>query len=298
MSGLVLATACQERPLSPVDPSAAGPGDASLVHEVGLKWSPYVGVHIDGRAVDAYRDALVSLRRAGRLRGVRVEISQANQNPTDAVIKTLGGLGLELLALVGNEYLFEPRVEAEIDRLFSAYPEIRYFQIGNEVTTILSGVTMTIEEYMEVFRRVYDHVQTRHPGRAILLTDSTFGFFGARELETMARLGLADMDPDKVIIAVNAYDPASTDQYRGVLGGPLRRYRVWVTESGVSDPSLQVAFVLEKYPLLQDYLRAERIYWYTLWGGDSGAHTDFSLIKYPMNYPQYWRSPLFELLTK
>ena len=207
-----------------------------------------------------------------------------------------------MLGLVGNEYLFEQNVEAEIDRILVAYPEIRYFQIGNETTTILpsSGPTISIEQYMQVFRRIYDHVQSRHPERAILLTQSTFGccFYGPGELETMARLGLADMDSEKVIIAVNAYDPASADQYRGLLGGPLRKFRVWVTESGVSDPALQIAFVREKYPLLRDYLRAERVYWYTMWGGDSGSDTDFSLIKNPMNYPQYWKSPLFELLVQ
>jgi hypothetical protein len=299
---LAFGAACEERPLSSVAPSETGLVDATLVNEVGLKWSPYVGLHIDGRALDAYRDALTSLRRAGRLQGLRVEINKTNQNPSDAVIKSIGGLGLELLGLIGNEYLFDANIEQAIDGIFAAYPEIRYFQIGNETTTILpsSGPTITIEQYMQVFRRVYDHVQSRYPERAILLTQSTlgFGFYGSGELETMARLGLAEMNPEKVIIAVNAYDPESTDQYRGLLGGPLRKFRVWITESGVPDPDLHVAFVREKYPLLRDYLRAERVYWYTMWGGDSGSDANYSLIKNPMSYPNYWKSPLFELLVR
>ena len=283
-------------------PSPAGLVDPQLAEDVGLKWSPYVGVHIDGRAIDAYRDALSALRRVGRVSGLRVEINKSNQNSGDRTIKALGGLGLELLGLIGNEYLFEPDIEHEIDGILAAYPEIRYFQIGNEVTTILpsTGPTIGIEQYMVVFQRVYDHVQSRHPGRAILLTQSTLGsgLHGPGELETMAGMGLTEMDPGKVIIAVNSYDPESASQYSGLLGGPLRRFRVWVTESGVPDPALHIPFVREKYPLLRAYLRAERVYWYTMWGGDSGSLTDFSLIKNPTSYPNYWKSPLFELLVR
>jgi hypothetical protein len=300
---LFLGAACQEtKRLSPVAPGQAEVVDPLLVSEIGLKWSPYVGVQIDGRAIDAYRDALSLLRRAGRLNGLRVEISKVNQAAGDRTIKTIGGLGVELLALVGNEYLFEPNIEREIDAIFAAYPEIRYFQIGNEVTTILptTGPTMGIEQYMAVFQRVYDHVQNRHPDRAILLTQSTLGsgLYGPSELETMARMGLTEMNPERVIIAVNAYDPESASQYRGLLGGTLRKFRVWVTESGVPDPALHIPFVRERYPLLRDYLRAERVYWYTMWGGDSGSQTDFSLIKNPTSYPNYWKSPLFELLVQ
>ncbi len=285
--------------ISPAAPGATAPVEAAVAQEVGLRWSPYLGVHADLHALDAYRDALTALQRAGHLRGVRVEIHK--HEPTNPVIKAIGALGIELLGLVANEYLFEREIEREIDRIFSAYPEIRYFQIGNEVTTILppTGPTITIEEYAAVLQRVYDHVQARHPGRAVLLTQSSLGsgLRGPVELETLGTLALARMDPHKVIIAINAYDPQGVSQYRGLLGGPLRSFRVWVTESGIADPALHIAFVHERYPLLRQYLRAERIYWYVAWGGDSGPHTDFGLIKQPGRYPDYWRSPLLELLT-
>jgi hypothetical protein len=297
---LAVSFACRDGDrLSPVSPGGSGAVDAGLAQEVGLRWSPYVGVHADLGAMSAYRDELTALQRAGRLRGVRVEIHR--HEPTNPVIKAIGGLGIELLGLVANEYLFEPDIEREIDRIFGAYPEIRHFQIGNEVTTILppTGPTITIEEYAAVFQRVYDHVQARHPGRAILLTQSSLGsgLRGPVELETLSTLALARMDPQKVIVAINSYDPLSVSQYRGLLGGPLRSFRVWVTESGVPDPSLHIPFVHERYPLLRQYLRAERIYWYVMWGGDSGPDTDFSLIRQPGRYPHYWRSPLLELLT-
>lgn len=300
---LLACTGCDQRVrLSPVEATETGTFDPALVQDVSLKWSPYIGVHITGEAAQAYRDALTVLLRSGRVQGVRVEISRSNQNPTDPMIKSIGRLGVELLGLIGNEYLFLPDIEQQIDRIFAAYPEIRYFQIGNEVTTILpsGGPTITIDEYMIVFKRIYDHVRRQHPGRAVLLTQSTLGFgvYGPSELERMIHLGLADLDPDRVIVAINAYDPESASQYRGLLGGSLRPFRVWVTESGVADPTRHIPFVQEKYPLLRNYLRAERVYWYVMWGGDAGSDSEFSLIKNPASFPNYWKSPLFQVLAE
>lgn len=298
---LCATTACHDgTTLSPNAPTTGGSATVELARDVHQKWSPYVGVHITGDARLAYLDALSRLQRAGRLRGVRVEISRS-QPLGDPLIRAIGGLGVDLLGLIGNEYLFEANIEREIDRIFAAYPEIRYFQLGNEVTTILpaTGPTITIEEYMAVFRRVYDHVQSRHHGRAVLLTQSTLGsgLRGPAELELMATSLFPGMDRNAVIIAVNAYDPDAVSLYRGVLGGPLSGFRVWVTESGVADPSLHISFVQQRYPRLRDFLRAERVYWYVLWGGDSGLDTDFSLIRNPGAFPNYWKSPLFDLLT-
>lgn len=288
--------ACQSGPGSPSSPS----GTAPSATEVALQWSPYVGVHADGTAVAAYEDALSALQRAGRLSGVRMELRR--NEPVNPVIKAVGALGLDVLGLVSNEYLFDADIEGAIDRIFEAYPEIRYFQIGNEVTTILppTGPTITIEEYATVFQRVYDHVQARHPGRAILLTQSALGsgLRGPTELETLTSLALSRMDPDKVIVAINAYDPDAVTQYRGLLGSGLRAFRVWVTESGVANPDQHASFVRDKYPLLRRYLRAERVYWYVTWGGDAGPDADFSLIKYPASHPNYWKSPLFRLLAE
>jgi hypothetical protein len=283
---------------SPTEPDDADAGP-NVAIEAALRWSPYIGVHATGLALPAYLDALGSLQRTGRARGVRMEIHRGE--PTNHVIKAVGGLGLEVLALISNEFLFDPDIERRIDDIFATYPEIRHFQIGNEVTTILppSGPTITIEEYAAVFKRVYDHVQARHPGRAVLVTQSALGsgLRGPVELETLARLALNGMDPDRIVVAINAYDPDAVSQYRGLLSRDLRPFRVWVTESGVDDPARQVAFVHRNYPLLRQYLRAERVYWYVLWGGDSGPDVDFSLIRNPAMYPNYWKSPLFEALA-
>jgi hypothetical protein len=292
---------CHSSLLSPSesgDPGASPNGPVTL-QQVAGQWSPYIHVHGDGEALLAYRDALSILQRAGRVQGVRMEIRR--DEPVNPVIKAVAAMGLEVLGLVSNDYLFDPDIEGVIDRIFSTYPEIRYFQIGNEITTILppTGPTMTIEQYAAVFQRIYQHVQSRYPGRVVLLTQSALGsgLRGPTELETLTNLALAHMDPDKVIIAVNAYDPDAVSRYRGLLTGSLRAFRVWVTESGVANPALQAMFVRDRYPQLREYLRAERVYWFVLWGADSGPDTDFSLIRYPSRYPDYWKSPLFDLLA-
>ena len=294
-----LSACSSDRTLSPISPSEVL-SDSRLAGEVLAQWSPYVVVHLTGEAQDAYRDAILALRAAGRLDGVRVELGRS-LDPDDPTYRAISGTGVELLGIISNEYLFSANIEQEIDRIFGTFPEIRHFQIGNEVTTILpsTGPTLTIDQYMDIFLRIYDHVQSRHPGRAILLTQSTLGsgLHGPTELEAMVNLGLTRVDPKHVIIAINMYDLDHAGQFLGLLGGPLRRFRLWVTESGTRDPSLHMTWVRDEYPRLRNLVRAERVYWYVMWGGDSGIDTDFSLIRNPGLFPNYWRSPLFELLT-
>ena len=287
------------RTLSPLSPSDVL-SDPRLAGEVLAQWSPYVGIHVTGEAQAAYRDAVSALQSAGRLRGARIEISRS-LSPADPTYRTIRNTGIELLGLVSNEFLFSANIEQEIDQIFAAFPEIRHLQIGNEVTTILpaSGPTITIEQYMTLFRQIYDHVQNRYPGRATLLTQSTLGsgLHGPEELESMVNLGLTDFDPRHVIIAINLYDLDHAGQYPGLLGGALRQFRVWVTESGIRDPDLHMSWIRDNYPRIRNLVRAERVYWYIMWGGDTGPDTGFSLIRNPGSFPHYARSPLFELLA-
>lgn len=286
------------------NPSPLAPGDLlsnpGLANEVLSRWSPYVGIHVTGEARAAYHDAVSELLAAGRLKGARIEISRSLSS-ADPTYRAISGTGVEILGLISNEFLFSPHIEQEIDQIFAAFPEIRHFQIGNEVTTILpsSGPTITIEQYMVIFRRIYDHVQNRHPGRATLLTQSTLGssLHGPEELESMVNLGLSDLDPQHVIIGINMYDLSHAGQYNGLLGGSLRGFRLWITESGIRNPDMHASWVRNEYPRMRSLLRAERVYWYVMWGGDSSPDTDFSLIRNPGNAPDYWKSPLFKLLT-
>ena len=297
---VVLVAACERfqnrSPISPTDVVA----DPGLGIEVLAQWSPYVGIHVAGQALETYREAVSVLRGAGRLKGVRVEITRG-LSPGDPTLRAITGTGVEVLGLISNEMLRLPNVEDEINRIFRAYPQIRHFQIGNEVTSILppTGPTLNITQYMSVFQRIYDHVQNHYRNRVTLLPQSPLGTGtqGPMELESMVANGLAEMNPDNIIIAINAYDLDSAVRYLGLLGGSLRKYRVWVTESGVRNPDLHISWVRDNYPQLRNLLRAERVYWYTMWGGDNGQDTDVSLVKNPGHYPNYWKSPLFQVLT-
>ena len=306
LSSLALAIsliACEDgRRLSPIAPDDAGIFENNIVRDTLSKWSPYIGIHATGEAIDAYRDALILLKRTGNVKGVRVEI--VKREGINPVIKMIGQLGdIDLLGLIANDYLINNlNLEQDIDQIFAAYPEIHYFQVGNEFTT-LGGSTKTIEEYMTSLKKIYAHVQNRYPGRAVLLTQSTLGsgLYGPKELEKMVNLGLAQMDPNKIIIAINSYDPNNTSQYIGILNGPLVRYRVWVTETGENNPEFQISYVQNNYGRngpFQNYLRAERVYWYVMWGGNNPPDSGFSLIKNPGSFPNYWKSPLFKLLTE
>ena len=121
---LCVCAACEGQGLSPAEPSDTGTFDARLSQDVGLQWSPYVGVHLDGRALEAYRDALSALQRAGHLRGVRIEIRKSGQSTSDPVARAIGALGVELLGLISNDHLFEADIEQQIDRIFAAYHHV------------------------------------------------------------------------------------------------------------------------------------------------------------------------------
>lgn len=301
----VASVGCQNSPFSPASPSLINDSitsnDSALARNILVNWSPYIHIHATAEATETYRDSISILKQRGNLRGARVEITVGGEGLNNPVISMIGSLGIEMLGLIENAYLFDENVEQRIDQIFKAYPEIHYFQIGNEITTILpkSGPTMTIEQYMTIFKRIYNHVQKNHPGRAMLLTQSTLGSgdHGARELEKMTLLGLTEMSPDKIIIGLNCYTPTAANQYTGTINGLLSQYRVWITETGVNDPSQHISFTLNGYPQLKNYLRPERIYWYAMWAGDSGSDTGFGLIRNPRNYPNYWKSDLLKILT-
>ena len=288
---------------STIAPSDSSSSNNDIVASVKNNWSPYIVIHDTGEVPEAYRDALTRLVRSGSLKGVRVGIDHTNINGlTNDVINTLG---LDVLGIIDNQFLFDPNIEARIDEIFRNHPTIRYFQIGNEVTTILRkpGPTITVEEYMPVFKRVYNYVQKNHPNRAMLLVQSAIGSgsSGAREIDRMIELGLKEMSPDKIIISFNCYTVSAASGYRNVLDGSLRDYRVWVTETGGADYNDHVSFVVNDYARLVNYLRPERIYWYALWTGDGeyGSETGFGLVRNLKDFPShgYWGSPLFNILT-
>ena len=183
------------------------------------------------------------------------------------------------------------------DQYAAMYPQVRVFEVGNEVTT--STMPMTIDQYVDVLDRIYVHVLAQY-ANVMLVSQATFGSgtLGAQDLATMAPLLTAmGISPQHLIIGINVYTETALGAYAVVLANNLAGYRVWVTETGVPDPNQEISYVGTFYPRLQALLRAERIYWYALWAGDVGADSAFSLIHAPTT-PSIMMGPLFQLLAQ
>jgi hypothetical protein len=54
--------------------------------------------------------------------------------------------------------------------------------------------------------------------------------------------------------------------------------RLWVTETGSSNPDNHIAWVQEFYPRLANAVHPEMICWYALWGGDGAGDNGFGLL--------------------
>lgn len=291
------------RATSVTAPSNYSNSSNNVVAGVRANWSPYIVVHTSGEALAAYQKAIPELVAAGALRGVRIGITKGEGK--NSVNEWIASAVPDVLWVLDNYYLFEPNIEGVIDQVFNWYPSIRYLQIGNEVTTILPkpGPQITVEEYMTIFKRVYNHVQKNHPNRVMLVVQPTIGSgkSGAQEIERMIELGLKEMPPDKIILSFNCYTAIAASEYTNILNSSLRDYRVWVTETGIADYNEHISFVANEYPRLKHYLRFEIMFWYALWVGDEeyGSDTGFGLIRNLRDFPRqdYWRSPLFKVLT-
>ena len=270
-------------------------------------WSPCIVIHTPGEVLQAYQKVIPELMASGALKCVRISVTKGEgKNFVNEWIAS--STGLDILWVLDNYYLFDPNIEQVVDQVMAWYPSIRYLEIGNETTTILlkNGPQISIETYMGTLKRIYAYVQTRYPN-VILLTQSTFGSgtHGALELEKMVELGLRDMSPNKLIIAMNVYSIASASHYSSVVNRlGLRKqgqsYRIWVTETGITDPNNHIGFVQEMYPYLTNVLRPERIFWYCLYCGEAGQYGDhhgYGLIR-EVAGSSFWKSPLYWALAK
>lgn len=283
-------------PIMPTD------GDSDLSepgpsNSFGIQWSPYIVIHTPGEAFFAYQKAIPELMSRGALKGARVGIIKGeNRNEVNVWIASTG---LDVLWILDNYYLFESDIERVIDRVLVWYPNIRYLQIGNEVTTILprNGPQISVEAYMSVLKKIYTYVATKYP-QITLVTQSTFGSgsYGSVELERMIELGLKTMSSSRLIIGMNVYSVSTASQYSHVINGPLRGYRIWITETGTTNPNEHIQYVNGVYPILRNNLRAERIYWYCLYCGDNGPDVGFGLIR-DLQKPSFWTSPLYDFLA-
>ncbi len=324
----VLVVACN-RDARPFNPAAPDPASGPANWQDRIPWSPYMVIHNPGNALAGYREAVGELLAHGAIRGARVGISENEVmgNSPNAVTQWLASQGVELLVIVDNYLLLHDNLEEIMDRVIALHPGVTTFQIGNETTTIMAknGPTLSIEQYMKAFRRIYNYVSVKYPN-IILVSQSVFGSgtYGSNELEQMVALGLTQMSPQRVVIGMNVYGQMTVYANASVINSQLRNYRVWVTETGETNPELHATHVVNFYPLLSyrvwvtetgendserqighvinlypeliNQLRAERIYWYALWAGDSGTDVGFGLIRHA-DSPPILREPLFEILT-
>jgi hypothetical protein len=258
-------------------------------------WSPYLVVQPDGEALPGYERALTMLTARDAALGARIPLSVNGSSAS--TVRLASSYGLEVLGIIDNADLFAPDVAAVFDQYAALYPQVRVFEVGNEITT--STMPMTIDQYVDVLGRIYVHVLAQYRN-VMLVSQATFGSgtLGAQDLATMAPLLAAmGISPQHLIIGINVYTETALGAYAVVLANSLAGYRVWVTETGVPDPSQQISFVGTFYPRLRAMLRAERIYWYALWAGDVGADSPFSLIHAPTT-PSITMGPLFQLLAQ
>jgi hypothetical protein len=261
-------------------------------------WSPYVVIQANDGALAGYQAALQTLAAHGAVTGARIGLfADGRSEPTVAVAASLG---LDVVGIIDDSDLSYPDIERVFDRYYATYPQVKTFQVGNEITTFGPvGSRMSIEQYMGVLDRVYAHVVAAYPD-VTLVAQSTFGSgeYGAIELYTMCQdLKVRRMSPRRLVVAVNVYSQRALTAYGGVIENDLSNYRVWVTETGVPDQGQQLSYVDQVYPRLITLLHADRIYWYALWEGDAGGDSEFSLIKNP-THPPIVPGPLFRALTE
>ena len=294
----------RRNPIMPSSSFEGSEGNGPTANQADLSmWSPYIVVHTPGEATMAYQKAIPELMASGALKGVRISITKGEDK--NSVNEWIASTNLDILWILDNYYLFDPNIEQVIDQAVAWYPGIRYLQIGNEITTILPrpGPQVSVEMYMDILRKIYTYVQIKYPG-IILVTQSTFGSgnHGSLELERMVELGLREMSPNRLIVGMNIYSLQTAYNYSHVINRlGLRKdgqsYRIWVTETGASDPDEHIQYVQSVYPFLSNVIRAERIYWYCLYCGESGYEAGSGLIK-EISSPLFWTSPLYDFLAR
>jgi hypothetical protein len=256
-------------------------------------WSPYMVIQADDEALPGYQQALARLAAHTAIAGARIALhADGRSAPT---VRLAASFGIEVVGIIDNADLFQSDVAAVFDQYASTYPQVRIFQVGNEVT---ASTSMSFDAYLDVLGRMYVHVRDRYPN-VMLVSQATFGagIEGAGQLAAMAPwVAAIGASPQRLIIGINVYTAKALSAYATALANNLTAYRIWVTETGIADPNEQAAYVNTTYPTLRIALRAERIYWYALWAGDAGGDSAFSLIQRPAS-AAIVPTPLFQLLT-
>lgn len=280
-------------------PTSASPSGlrAAMMGQNTNAWAPCVVVQSrGGKAFHVQMEAARALQRAGKMSWIRLNAALDSTNVEYHL--EARRMGLKILSIMHLDDLERAGWETAFDRLYAAYPS-DIWEIAGEITNAsINRVPVTPEYYMSRFTRLYNYVRTRYPA-VTLASAPTFGSgtTGSSELEQFFELGLLDMD---TVVAINVYSNTALSSYATVIdkyAARLAGKRLWVTETGSSNPDSHLAWVQEFYPRLVDAVHPEMICWYVLWGGD-GADGDngFGLLDRVENGDPIRRA-LFKALT-
>ena len=192
----------------------------------------------DDGALGGYRDALTSLTGRGAISGVRIGLSaDGSATPT---VNLAASYGLDIHRHRGRLRPVRPGCRRCVDRYRAAYPLVKTFQIGNEITTF-GGRPMTIDQYVGVFGRVYSHAVGAYPD--VTLVDkrrSGRAPIGSTDLSAEAAAFTARrLSTSRVVLALNVYSETALAASATVMPDVAPGYRIWVTETGVADPASQ-----------------------------------------------------------
>lgn len=266
---------CQRPPASaspsPINPAVTGT----------TAWAPCVVVQSPGGTpFNVQMEAARTLQRAGKMTWIRLN-THLDSSGLEYHLEARR-MGLKIFSIIHLEDLESAGWETAFDRLHATYPS-DIWEIAGEISNADPNVnrfTVTPEYYMSQFKSLYDYVRTRYPG-VTLTSAPTYGSGnnGSSELEQFFKLGLLDTD---TIVAINVYSDTALSSYATVIdkyAARLAGKRIWVTETGSSNPDNQIAWVRDFYPRLVNTVHPEMICWYALWGGDgAGGDNGFGLL--------------------
>lgn len=234
----------------------------------------------DGSAFTTQLDAIKKLQQAGKMQWVRLD----TRLDGDGVAYHLAAraMGLKIMSIIALRDLESAGWQSAFDRLYALYPT-DIWEIGNEITNSdpsVNSVTVTSAYYMSKFAALNTYVKTRYAGVTLASAPSYgTGTGGAAELEDFFKLGLLDMD---VVISLNVYSNTALSNYATILdkyAARLAGKRIWVTETGSSNPDSHITWVQEFYPRMLNVIHPEMICWYAMWAGDgAGGNNGFGLI--------------------
>ena len=288
---ILLCEGCQRFATSP------SPTNGAATNSDTYAWAPCVVVQSPGGAsLNIQMDAARKLQRAGKMTWIRLN-THLDGSGLEYHLQARQ-MGLRVFSIIHMTDLESAGWEAAFDRLYSMYPSDMWEIAGEISNPDVNAIIVTPAYYMSKFKDLYNYVKSRYPS-VVLTSAPTYGSgsTGSAELEEFFKLGLLDMD---IVVAINVYSNHALTTYASVIDKYANRLagkRLWVTETGSSNPDNHLAWVQQFYPLLVNTVHPEMICWYAMWGGD-GAPGDngFGLLD-QVNSSHTIERPLFKALA-